>query len=168
MRNKSIPWNKGLTKETDDRVKNYGLKQRGKFVSIKTRKKISEARKKIIGWKHSEETKEKMSKSASTPRPWMRGNKNPAWRGGITSLVRLIRHTYKYRQWRSDIFTRDDFKCQICGGKGILEAHHIKGFIDILKENNINTLEDAEKCEELWNINNGETLCQKCHLAERK
>jgi len=33
----------------------------------------------------------------------------------------------------------------------------------ILKENNIKTFEEALLCEELWNINNGRTLCIKCH-----
>lgn len=33
----------------------------------------------------------------------------------------------------------------------------------IIRENNIMTLTDAVKCEELWNINNGITLCKECH-----
>ena len=32
-----------------------------------------------------------------------------------------------------------------------------------MEENNIKTLEEAENCEELWNINNGRTLCYPCH-----
>jgi len=27
----------------------------------------------------------------------------------------------------------------------------------------INSLEEALNCEELWNVNNGRTLCRKCH-----
>lgn len=30
------------------------------------------------------------------------------------------------------------------------------------------TLEDAENCEELWNINNGRTLCKSCHIKRHK
>ena len=33
----------------------------------------------------------------------------------------------------------------------------------ILKDNNIKIFEDAEKCNELWDINNGITLCVGCH-----
>lgn len=92
------------------------------------------------------------------------GNKNHFWKGGITLLNHQIRGCFKYRQWRSDIFERDDFTCQICGIRGVyLEAHHIKKFYKIIEEYGIKTLEEALSCEELWNINNGVTLCRKCH-----
>lgn len=103
--------------------------------------------------------------------PQLSGKKCNFWKGGITELADRIRDCFKYRQWRSDIFTRDNFTCQDCGirnrkGLGktiILEVHHIKEFNKIIKENNIKTLEDALLCEELWNINNGRTLCKECH-----
>ena len=91
------------------------------------------------------------------------------WKGGISDLRDLIRHSFKYRQWRSDCFTRDDFTCQECharsgNGKRVdLNVDHIKLFALILKENNIKSAEDANSCEELWNINNGRTLCVDCH-----
>lgn len=77
---------------------------------------------------------------------------------------KIIRKCFNYRQWRSDIFTRDNFTCQKCCkiGGNIL-AHHIDRFIDIINKNRIVTLEQAKICEELWNINNGVTLCEKCH-----
>lgn len=79
-------------------------------------------------------------------------------------FYKQIRETYKYRQWRSDVFTRDNFTCVECYAKGgFLEADHIKRFIDIVREYKIDTLEKALECEELWNINNGRTLCQNCH-----
>lgn len=93
-----------------------------------------------------------------------RGNKNHQWKGGITPLVQQIRHCFKYRQWISDIFTRDDYTCQKCWARGgRLNAHHIKEFNIIFKENQIKTLEEALLCEELWNINNGITFCKECH-----
>jgi hypothetical protein len=36
-------------------------------------------------------------------------------------------------------------------------------FSEILKEYNVKTLDDAHKCKELWDINNGRTLCINCH-----
>jgi hypothetical protein len=90
------------------------------------------------------------------------------WKGGITPLQFKIRNSHKYRLWRSDVFTRDNFTCVICNTRGgSLEAHHIKFFSIIIKENNINSLEEALNCEELWNINNGITLCLCCHKSLR-
>jgi 5-methylcytosine-specific restriction endonuclease McrA len=95
----------------------------------------------------------------------LKREKNPAWKGGITPLMKRIRHSFQYRQWRSDVFTRDNFTCQDCGRRGgDLEAHHfLKEFAKIIEECKITTFEQAMKCEELWNINNGITLCKKCH-----
>lgn len=109
------------------------------------------------GRKHSLETRIKISKSH-------RGEKSYSWKGGVSKVSRTIRRSFEYRQWRSDVFTRDDFTCQDCGMRGVyIEAHHVKMFSIILEEYNIKTMEDALCCEELWNINNGSTLCRKCH-----
>ena len=90
--------------------------------------------------------------------------KNSNWKGGICSLIKILRGSYEYRQWRSDVFTRDGFTCQSCFKRGgDLEAHHIKMLSYIIKENKITTYEQALSCEEIWNINNGLTLCLSCH-----
>jgi len=92
------------------------------------------------------------------------GSNASNWKGGITPVARTIRHSFKYRQWRSDVFTKDDFTCQKCFQRGgDLEAHHIKKFSIIMNENNIKSLDEAMECRELWNINNGLTFCKKCH-----
>ena len=98
------------------------------------------------------------------------GERHPLWRGGSEVLDRSIRHCFQYRQWRSDVFTRDNFTCVICGGKGgDINAHHYpKAFITIFRENKITSLEEALKCEEFWNINNGITLCEDCHKKQHK
>lgn len=100
-----------------------------------------------------------------------KGEKSNLWKGGFTPINKLIRTHSKYRQWRSDIFERDNYTCVWCGarnGNGVfieLNADHIKPFSVIIRENMIKKIEDALLCEELWNMNNGRTLCRKCHLT---
>lgn len=94
------------------------------------------------------------------------GEKNWQWKG-TTKLFGLVRKSFRYRQWRSDVFTRDDFTCNSCQDRGgILNAHHLKPFSVIMDENKIKTIEEALSCEELWNINNGITLCLSCHIKK--
>ena len=97
------------------------------------------------------------------------GSRNWSWRGGITPLRVKITNTFEYRQWRSDVYTRDDFTCQKCGQIGKrLNAHHKKSVGDILFLNDITTLEQALSCEELWNTNNGITYCIICHKEKHR
>jgi hypothetical protein len=106
--------------------------------------------------------------------PWNKGKDCPqfqganggGWKGGVTPLYTAIRNSRQMREWKSDVYTRDKFTCQHCGDNrgGNLNAHHIKPFSMILAERNITSLEEAFKCEELWNINNGITLCESCHI----
>ncbi|MEK6828742.1 MAG: HNH endonuclease, partial [Nanoarchaeota archaeon] len=72
------------------------------------------------------------------------------WKGGITPIYLQIRASGKYKEWRKDVFKRDNYTCQICGKKGCyLEADHIKSF--------------AQFPELRFDLNNGRTLCQPCH-----
>lgn len=92
------------------------------------------------------------------------GEKNHMWKGGTTALNKKIRSSFEYRQWRCDVFTRDKYTCLCCGKKGAaFHADHIEPFAIIISRNMIKKYEEALKCEELWNINNGQTLCHPCH-----
>lgn len=94
----------------------------------------------------------------------MRGSNHPSWKGGITPLVRSIRTMTIYKKWRSKIFERDDYTCVFCKKKGgYLNADHIQPFRLILRKNNITSLPAAENCLDLWNVENGRTLCAPCH-----
>lgn len=103
--------------------------------------------------KHSTETKLKISIANGIKKGW------------ITPITKSIRKCFKYRQWRSDIFTRDNYTCQLCDKYGgyLQVDHYPKTFSEILRDNNLKTLEESQSCEELWNINNGRTLCVDCH-----
>lgn len=92
------------------------------------------------------------------------GHLHPNWKGGTSILSIQIRSLDKMRSWRYSIFKRDHFTCQYCsqiGGK--LNAHHVKPLYIILNINNINIIYQAIQCNELWDLNNGITLCEKCH-----
>ena len=128
---------------------------------VKQSKKLKEEwnlGKRVDGWKLTKEQNRKNSKIH-------RGKNNSNWKGGISSLVQLIRKNKRYKEWRSDVFTRDDFTCVLCGkNKCWVEAdHYPKKFSILFHESKVKTLEEALDYTELWNINNGRTLCRKCH-----
>ena len=136
----------------------YGSKRckKHKIVTEATRQKLRLAN---LGKKQSKETLEKLSKIRKGKTPWNKGKHNPPsqtgknhpnWKGGITPENMRIRHSIEYFAWRQSIFERDNYTCLICkqhGGK--LEAHHIDSF--------------SENPKLRFDINNGITLCKKCH-----
>ena len=142
-------WNKGKTKKTDSRVAQPWLG-----------KKRPEAKNFLKSF-----PKGNVPWNKNKKHPKISGESNVNWKGGITPLVAQIRHCFKNRQWRSDVFTRDNFTCTACGARGCyVEADHFpKMFSVIFSENKITSLEQALACEEFWNINNGRTLCVTCH-----
>ena len=133
-------------------------KLKGRKLSDEFKRKLSEGR---IGMVFSDEHKKNLSKSHIGK---FTGENHPRWLGdkGKSPLVIRVRECFKYRQWRSDIFTRDNFTCVICGIRGgYLEVdHYPKMFSEIWREYDIKTYEQAMECEEFWNINNGRTVCK--------
>tara|TARA_R110000868_G_scaffold171824_1_gene407602 strand:- start:1872 stop:2351 length:480 start_codon:yes stop_codon:yes gene_type:complete len=113
------------------------------------------------GIKHSKESIEKM---LQTRKGKYERENSPNWRGGITPLQFLIRNSFPYRDWRSNVLKRDKYTCQECGDTKKLNVHHKKSFSEIRFENKIFTIEEAIKCIELWDISNGITLCESCHI----
>lgn len=92
--------------------------------------------------------------------PPLRGKRNPGcagikshlWKGGVTKRNDKIRRSFAYKDWRRQVFERDDYTCQGCGIRGgDLHADHIKPFALF---------------EELrFTLENGRTLCKPCHRA---
>ena len=115
----------------------------------------------------------KISKASLGRVPWNKGlkmperskEKNPAWKGGTTTLNQMIRGSDKYLKWRSDVFQRDNWTCQTCGKKsqGDLEAHHKIPLRELIQRFKIKSFNEGVNCEDLWDINNGITLCNYCH-----
>jgi hypothetical protein len=113
--------------------------------------------KKRIGMKHTKVSKDKMSLNRIGK---CTGIDNCNWKGGITPYKQKIYHSNMYNKWRKAVFERDDFTCRSCGyrcGDGFninLEVHH-----RIPTNKLINT--KFEKY--IFNLDNGITLCRKCH-----
>ena len=95
------------------------------------------------------------------------GKKHPRWvEDKNIPLYKAIRNHFKYHKWRLEIFKRDNFTCVLCGKKSprIIHADHYPiRFIDIVRGNNINTLDEADACKDFWDTKNGRTLCVPCH-----
>ncbi len=89
--------------------------------------------------------------------------KHPNWKGGITKIDKNIREMPEYKVWRTECFNRDNWTCQTCHSRGYVTVHHIKSFASILREFEIKDTLMALTCTELWDINNGVTLCEECH-----
>ena len=93
-----------------------------------------------------------------------RGELAPSWDGGISSLQKLVRRSYRFTKWRKEIYKRDGYKCVLCGNENKpFQIDHIKPFSLILRENELQNIEEANKCEELFDVSNGRVLCLKCH-----
>ena len=81
-----------------------------------------------------------------------KGEKNVNWKGGVTPLYRAIRESKTYKRWRTEIFERDNYTCQECGlskSNQLNVDHYPKSFAEILRDNNIKTMEQALDCKEL-------------------
>lgn len=65
------------------------------------------------------------------------------------------RNSPSYAYWRKKVFDRDDYTCALCGQRGgELNAHHIKPY--------------AKYPEDRFKLENGITLCKKCHRKVHK
>jgi 5-methylcytosine-specific restriction endonuclease McrA len=85
-----------------------------------------------------------------------------------------IRNTPPYKLLRNFVLYRDNHTCQECQkqfkpydpnkkGKYELHVHHIVSLHLIVVKNEIKDLSEAILCEELWDLDNLQTLCVPCH-----
>lgn len=130
-------------------IRFYGIKtipMKGRALPDDIRRKVSKSlvRGAMKGKRHSEETKSKMSEKR-------RGSKNPNYKGGKTERMRKIRRTKDYIDWRNAVIERANGKCEMCGRKLSLEAHHIKSI--------------HKDISGVYDLNNGKALCNDCHLV---
>ena len=169
-------------KKISDSMSGKNTWMKGRKLSEETRKRMSEARK---GRQHSKEWSENISKSLKGKKtgripksafkkgniPWCTGKKmseefciknstsktgENEFTGFRMPLNRRVRTTRKYYEWIEKVKFRDMHTCVLCEKNECeLHAHHIVQVKDILKK------EKYE--EELYDLNNGITLCLDCH-----
>lgn len=125
---------------SDEARKNHSLSLIGHPMSEAARVALLNAN---VGKHRSEETKARLS-------AFHQGVSFSEWRGPATPEHERIRHDPSYDVWRTAVYERDDYTCQVCGKHGAaLEAHHIRNFA-------------AHKDERL-DVANGVTMCAPCH-----
>jgi 5-methylcytosine-specific restriction endonuclease McrA len=98
---------------------------------------------------------------------WKNGKRGPAasnWRGGHYPKAKSIRNSEAYREWRTAIFQRDDFTCQLCSDRGgrLHVDHYPVPFSHIFNEF-VELNIDAKDHPPFWDTDNGRTLCESCH-----
>lgn len=156
-----IPKRNGITAFNNARFcsrKCGGVHRKGKSPHGWTEEQKQKMRIKKTGTIMSEKTRDKMRKSAK------KGKENNKWNGGISKIDKICRKMLEYKRWRELVFLRDKYTCRGCGNnKCYVTAHHIESFSGILKNYKIINTEQARDCSDLWDINNGLTLCEDCH-----
>lgn len=119
----------------------------GKKWKVRDTSKMSLARIKV--WSKSEDRKKQQSNRMS-------GSNNPKWiENRLLLAKRQERNDMAYKEWRRQVWLRDNFKCKIANQdcRGRLEAHHILGW--------------TEHPELRYEVNNGITLCHAHHPRKR-
>ena len=85
------------------------------------------------------------------------GANHPRWNPNLTKQERQDRRKFaEYREWREQVYKRDNYTCQHCGDDagGNLNAHHIINY--------------SENDSKRTKVDNGITLCDECHRLFHK
>lgn len=136
-------WKRNLSEAQKGRIP-WNKGKKGEY-SEEYRKKIKIARaNQVITEKHR-------INLSNAGKAYVATGKHHLWKGGIYPENLALRKSLKYKFWREAVFKRDNFTCVLCGSKksGNLEADHIKSF--------------SLYPELRFDIDNGRTLCKKCH-----
>lgn len=142
--------------------KGFGKWMNGKKHSQETKDKMSKSHK---GIRHSKEHRLKLSIALSGKKKSFehnvknseshKGENSITWKGGITPENCLIRRSLQYRLWQKAVWERDNFTCQKYQTRGgNIVAHHINNF--------------SEFPELRFAIDNGITLSEKAHQEFHK
>jgi hypothetical protein len=140
----------GLRKDPEYRRTVQSANARKRRLNADQRRSLSE---KATGRKMAPETIAKIMSTKRERGSILRGAAHPFWKGG-RPWARF--KDPEYVRWRNAVLERDMYRCQACGRqcakheKG-LAAHHILPY--------------ATHTEHRLDINNGITLCRRCHMS---
>lgn len=155
-------WNDGLTKETDERVKEYSEKSRNAIITNE-----NEIKRRSVWLSHARKNKKQFKSKY--------GKHSANWKGGASSINNLVRvNKQLYEEWKYPILKRDAFRCVKCGNNKELEVHHngetmseiLSKFMDKEKDYKFNQKRRIMKKVIDYHIQqkvDGETLCKSCH-----
>lgn len=120
-----------------------------------------------LGFKHSDETKERLREIALADgrRPWgkenepywrgKRGDQHPCYKGGLTPERQFVYSSQEWIDSVKEVWKRDNATCQNCGrhhntakNRGTFHIHHIVSF---------------QVCELRTEVSNLVLLCYDCH-----
>lgn len=160
-------WNKGKTKESDERIAAQG--QRCSH-TLKTDPVCQKQRSEHM-------TKQWMTGSLVA----LTGADHLQWKGGVSALQPFVR-SHLFRAWSRPIMERDGFTCRVCGKQSDLCVHHDRErFSAVLQKamerfcvddaSQMTFEQKSELC--LWVVDyhldnnvSGLTLCEQCHQRE--
>ncbi len=151
------PWNKGIPMKESTKKK-LGKSLKGKIPWNKNKKT------RIRAWNYIDGRSTHQRHGTGR----IRGSEHWNWKGGFFPLNKAIRSCFKYHQWQKKCLDRDNHICRDCGVNEELIVHHINYLIFIIRKNHISNIVQALLCGELWDTNNGITLCVKCHSKTHK
>lgn len=157
--NHKVPWNKGLTTETDERVAQYG-----KSISVM----ITDEEKQVRSKRMKEQRTNGTIRTA-------RREESSGWKGGVSAVSSLAR-TSLFDKWAKPILRRDGYSCKFCGTNKHIVVHHCQErFADIAKkmidlhgphnDDFEKKIFISDKIVEYHFTNNvpGFTVCEDCH-----
>lgn len=146
-RKRQKPMTEEMRRKMSERFSGEGNPFFGKAHSERSRRKIVEKNTGLKRGPHSLEHRRKISEANKGPT-------NPAYIDGKSKERQGKRMEemdgVAYREWRKQVFTRDNYTCQDCGARGVtLHADHVKPW------------RTHPECR--YEVSNGRTLCVPCH-----
>ena len=133
------------------------LKGVGKY--IRTKEIRGKNRTPLLGYKHSDsvnKSKGRMGHKAYKNQriratEIMTGANHWNWKGGVLSERRRLVNTATYKEFRTNMFARDNYTCQCCNTRGgEIQLHHI--------------IQQCKREDLIMDATNVETLCIHCHI----